>query len=493
MTAPNDNATRWHQLSLAASTAAADADVALVFEDELETLPPRLALACTRAAFAAGRGTWLDVAPATAEAPRVLVLGGGKRDELGAHGWAALGGHLHDAMVALRLASAHLPARTAPHAAPLHDLLLGALLHSFRLEQGRALARPGFHPDRLVLDPAHAAIAAQARRVADSVNRARAWVERPANLLNPRSFAEESRALEDVGVRVEILQGEALVALGAHALVAVGRGAEHGPRLVVAEWRGDPARAEWDAVLVGKGLTFDGGGLNLKARPTIAKMKFDMGGGAAVLGAVELAAARRAPCNVVAVVPMAENAVDALSYRPGDVIASMAGLTIEVADTDAEGRLVLADALAFGLRRYAPRFILDVATLTGAVTAVLHEEFGACFSADDELAAALLAAGAATGESLWRLPLVAAQDYLVDSEVADVANVGAPGFVGAGAGSPTAGAKFLERFARGARWAHLDIAGTAWSSRRTTFAAKGATGFGVRLLDRWLDSLARRD
>jgi leucyl aminopeptidase len=262
--------------------------------------------------------------------------------------------------------------------------------------------------------------------------------------------------------------------------------------MVAAEWRGDPDREGWDVALVGRGLTFDGGGLNLKSRPIIEKMKFDMSGGAAVLGALQLAASRQSRCNAVALVPMVENVIDALAYRPGDVITSMAGLTIEVTDTDAEGRLVLADALPYGLRTYDPNFIIDIATLTGAITSVLHEEFAVCYATDDALARDLTNAGEAVGERLWRLPLDSSQDYLVDSEVADVANVGAPGFLQLGRGSPTAGAKFLQRFVPKTPWAHNDIAGTTWASRRSAMSGKGATGFGVRLIDCWLSDMESR-
>jgi leucyl aminopeptidase len=274
--------------------------------------------------------------------------------------------------------------------------------------------------------------------------------------------------------------------LGAGALLAVARGSEHGARLVIVEWHGAPSRDRWDAVMVGKGLTFDGGGLNLKGHPFISKMKMDMAGGASVLCALELAIARQARANVVAIVPMAENAVDALAYHPGDVVTSLSGLTIEVADTDFEGRLVLADAITYSLRNYRPKWLVDIATLTGVVGRILHEEFAALYASDDELAQELVAAGEAVGERLWRMPLDSSQDYLVESEIADVCNVGAGGLFGLAMASPTAGAKFLEKFAPDTAWAHLDITGVCWSTRRTAKGGKGPTGYGVRMLDRWL-------
>lgn len=449
------------------------------------------ASAVTRSAdFAPNAGRWLDLVGGDAS-PRLVVIGVGAEKDRATERWLDAGGHLIDAMRSLRLASVRLPNcgdLGGPDA--LGALLTGALLHSFRLDQGRREAVPGFQPERLVIDPADTVHADEARRVAGAVNRARAWVEQPANLLTPAVFAHEAAtALGKQGVLVRVLGPAELEELGAGALLAVARGSEHEPHLVVAEWRGDLSRDGWDAALVGKGLTFDAGGLNIKTRPVIEKMKFDMGGAASVLGAVELAASRKARANIVAVVPMAENVIDGRGARPGDVVRSLAGLTVEIVNTDAEGRLVLADGITYAISRYAPAHIVDVATLTGMITGVLHEEFAGLYASDDGLADALLRAGEEAGEPLWRMPLSPTQDYLVDSAVADVSNFGAVGFLGLGGGSSTAGAKFLERFARGTRWAHIDVAGTAWATRRTARSGPGATGFGVFLLDRWLAGL----
>ena len=452
----------------------------------------RAATAARLAGFDAGLGGWLDVLGDEGTLPRLLVLGlkpAGAADP--AERWTGIGGQLFEALGSLRLASVGLPLRhELAGAEDLTNLLTGTLLHSFQLDQGRREALPGFLPQALVIDRADAACAEAAQRLAQPVNRARAWVEQPANLLTPPVFADEAAtALRSRGLEVHVLGVAELEALGAGALLAVARASEHEPRLLVAEWRGDPSRPGWDAALVGKGLTFDGGGLNLKTRPVIEKMKLDMGGAAAVIGAIELAASRGAKLNVVAVVPMAENVIDGRGFRPGDVLRSMSGLTIEVLNTDAEGRLVLADGITYAIRNYAPRRIVDVATLTGLITGVLHEEFAGLYASDDALAQGLLAAGERCAEPLWRLPLTARQDYIVESAVADVANLGAGGFLGVGHGSPAAGAKFLEKFARGTPWAHLDIAGTAFVSRPTARSGKGATGFGVALLDRWLQDL----
>ena len=487
--------TPWSQLRVATSPANAAAVLALAYSDTgiVDKQSPgidRLLAACEVADFSAERGLWLDVIGNLPGPQRSLVLGLGTSQPGEPCRWIAVGGSLVDAMQALRLPSVQLPSAAGIGSEErLEQLVLGALLHSFRSEHRRARSKADVEPLALVIDAADIWLAERAQRVANVVNRTRAWVERPANLLTPPVFAAECRLLEPSGVRVRTLDTKELERLGAGGIIAVGRGAEHGPNLVVAEWRGNTTIDAWDAVLVGKGLTYDGGGLNLKSAPVIEKMKFDMAGAAAALGAVELAAARKAKCNVVAVVPLVENAIDALAYRPGDVITSLSGLTIEVINTDAEGRIVVADALTYGLTNYQPRFIVDVATLTGAMTSILHEEFAGCYATDDQLADALREAGEMTGERIWRLPLDASQDYLVDSTVADVANIGAGGFLGLGGKSPTAGAKFLQRFVGSARWAHLDIAGTAMSSRRTSLSGKGATGFGVRLLDTWLSRL----
>jgi leucyl aminopeptidase len=487
--------TSWNQLQTAislegppAAILLADTDAGLVEAHDADM--QGLQAACANAGFVAEPGRWLDVIGTRPEQGRSVVLGAGTAGSNDNFHWITVGGHLFDALKSLRIRSARLPSATEiGNGRRLEHLILGAMLHSFRLHQGRAQPKSDFQPLSLVIDPSDAPVAERARQIADAVNRARAWVEQPANLLTPPVWASECRALERCGVEVRILGTQDLEKLGAGGILAVGRAAEHGPKLVLAEWRGNATNRCWDAVLVGKGLTYDGGGLNLKSPPVIEKMKFDMAGAAAVLCAVELAASRKARCNIAAVVPMVENAIDALAYRPGDVIRSLSGLTIEVINTDAEGRIVLADALTYGLNTYDPRFIIDVATLTGAMTSILHEEFAGCYATDDTLADALRVAGEATGERMWRLPLDPAQDYLVDSEVADVANLGTPGFLGLGGRSPTAGAKFLQRFAGSARWAHLDIAGTAVSSRRTALCGKGATGYGVRLLDRWLNNL----
>jgi leucyl aminopeptidase len=410
----------------------------------------------------------------------------------GPNEWIAVAGPLLDNMRRNQLRSLRLPAcSTLGGEQNLEALLLGVFLYSFELIKlsGRNTQH---EPMRLSIASQDVEILERAQRRAQAVNRARAWVEQPANILTPVAWVKEaSQMLGSLGAKVEVLGPRQLQEMGANALFAVGRGSEHGAHLLVAEWRGVEQRTNWDVALVGKGLTFDAGGLNLKTQPNIAKMKLDMAGGAAVLGALELAIARRARANIVAIVPVAENVIDALAYRPGDVIQTLSGLTVEVADTDAEGRLVLADAITYGLRHYSPGCLVDLATLTTAVTRVLHEEFAGLYANDDELADELSRAGQEVGEPLWRLPLTSSLDYLVQSDIADLCNIGKGGLFGFGAGSPTAGAKFLEQFCGETRWAHIDITGMVWSGEPGRRYGKGATGFGVQTLDRWLQSRER--
>ncbi len=445
--------------------------------------------AIARAAFDCEPGRWLDFVGESDADSRLVVVG---LDRSGsAPDWTTCGHDVVEALSALRIPEARLPSSGELGGCdPLVRLLAGALAAGFRHEQRRKVLLPDSRPARLLVDPADAVVAEMVVREATPIHRARAWVEQPANLLTPGVFAHEaSAALQARGVATRVLDGADLEALGAGAIVAVARASHEGPRLFVAEWRGDPSRAGWDVALVGKGLTFDAGGLNIKNAPLIEKMRLDMAGGATVIGALELAALRGARVNAVAVVPMLENVVGGAGYRPGDVIQSMSGRTIEVVNTDAEGRLVLADGLTYAVRNYDPTCLVDVATLTGVIAAVLHEEYAGLYASDNGLAAQLLGAAARTGEGLWRMPLGPQLDYLVESKVADLANLGALGHFSNAGGSPTAGAQFLAHFAEGRPWAHLDISGPAWCHHASRRSRPGATGFGVRCLAAWLSDL----
>ncbi|MDM4772538.1 M17 family metallopeptidase [Solimonas sp. SE-A11] len=435
------------------------------------------------------RGIPGDVADLNLGSRRIIAVGCGnaadhEREE---RFWEAAGAAAVDALRTLRIDNAVLVAEPLPLAldaqSATNQLALGATVASYRCTAFRSQQPRGhFEVKALQLPASRWKGTERARQLGDAVNWARALVDAPPNLMTPQGFADAAKELVASGVRVQILDQKALEKLGANGLLAVGRSSDNPPCMLVCEWNGRRAK-QIDLGLVGKGLTFDGGGLNLKSTAHIANMKLDMAGAAAVAGAMRVLAQRKAPINVVAVIPLCENIIDGRAYRPGDVITSLSGLTIEVDNTDAEGRIVLADAISYLIREYQPKKLVDLATLTGAILTALIEEYAGLFTADDALAAELQAASEACGEGLWRMPLTKRQDYLVDSDIADVRNTGKPGLRGAGTSSAIAGAKFLERFAMGTPWAHLDMAGVAMVSRPIIGIPRGTTGYGVRLID----------
>lgn len=319
----------------------------------------------------------------------------------------------------------------------------------------------------------------------DGVALTRELVAEPANIIYAESFVERVRkAAEGTGLVVEALGQAEMEKLGMGALLGVNQGSVREPRLLIMRWNGG-AEGDKPLALIGKGVTFDTGGISIKPAAGMEAMKWDMGGAGAVAGAMLAIAGRKAKANVVGLCGLVENMPSGNAQRPGDVVTSMNGQTIEVINTDAEGRLVLADVMTYAQRELGVRRIVDLATLTGAMIIALGHEHGGLFSNNDTLAAALTSAGTETGEKLWRMPLGDAYDRLIDSPIADIKNVGPRE-----AGSITA-AQFLQRFVEdGVEWAHLDIAGTVWSEKPGTTYDKGATGFGVRLLDRFVETTA---
>ncbi|MFV0622543.1 leucyl aminopeptidase [Sphingomonas sp. ac-8] len=308
----------------------------------------------------------------------------------------------------------------------------------------------------------------------------RTLVSEPANILYPESFVERCRHLEELGVEITVLDEAAMRELGMGALLGVSQGSVREAQLLAMRWNGKGGD-DLDVAFVGKGVTFDTGGISLKPGPGMEDMKWDMGGAGAVAGAMKALASRKAKANVLGVCGLVENMPDGNAQRPGDIVTSMSGQTIEVLNTDAEGRLVLCDAVTWVQRTHKPKTIVDLATLTGAMIIALGNEHGGLFANDDTLADQLLAAGKASGDKLWRFPLSPAYDKLIDSPIADMKNIG-----GRGAGSITA-AQFIGRFIEPeVRWAHLDIAGMVWADKPGTAWDKGATGFGVRVLDRFV-------
>jgi leucyl aminopeptidase len=441
-------------------------------------------------------GTSLDVfAPTGLQAERLHLVGMGPRDEATTLDYERFGGRA--AAAVLTRAAEHLVLAMTGSGNPKVDeatvaarAALGAGLRNYHFDT--YLTTLG-DEDRRSLTTLTVSTAENdaARREWDKLSPAvaanhftRDLCSEPANVLFPESFAERCEALADLGVEVEVLGEDQLSDIGMNALLAVGRGSRKESKVVIMRWKG----ADTDPVaLVGKGVCFDSGGISIKPAGGMEDMKWDMGGAAAVAGAMHMVAARKAKAHVIGIIGLVENMPDGDAQRPGDVVTSMSGQTIEVLNTDAEGRLVLADCMTYVQTTYKPKAMVDLATLTGAILISLGHEYAGLFSNDDALSMALSEAGNAVGEPVWRLPMGEGYDAQLKSPIADMKNIG-----GREAGSITA-AQFLKRFLEeGTAWAHIDVAGMMWNAEGTgptgKVAAKGATGFGPRLLNAWIDT-----
>ena len=434
------------------------------------------------------------LAPAGLDIQRLLLLGAGRADGEEARDWLALGATAYGQIAARRTKSASLIVDVATDGESAGkvaaSLALGAQLRNYafrkyRTKAGEANGNGGEQrgPDRLVIltaDPAGARAAyVHAGALAEGVALARDLVNEPANVLDPVEFAKRAQGLSKVGVEVEVLDVSAMEELKMGALLGVGQGSVKPPRVVVMQWHGAKAKRAKPVCFIGKGVTFDTGGISIKPAAGMEDMKGDMGGAACVTGLMYALAARKAPVNAVGVIGLVENMPSGSAQRPGDIVTSMSGQTIEVLNTDAEGRLVLADVLWYAQERFKPKLVIDLATLTGAIMVSLGKEYAGMFSNDDKLAADLAAAGEATGDKVWRMPLAKAYDKLIDSKNADMKNIG-----GRYGGAITA-AQFLQRFiTKGTPWAHLDVAGVAMDSNKSDISQGWASGWGVRLLDR---------
>ncbi len=455
----------------------------------------RIAKAMKAANFKGGAGQVTDIlAPDGVDFGRVLVIGVGKAD--GADGMAVerWAGHavkrvLTSGAEKLVLQPDALPsvskAEAGSHAA------MGARLAAYRFDTYRTKLKPEQKPTLSTVEIAMdgpAAAKARAEKdaaIVEGVFFARDLVHEPPNVLYPESFAERLRDLETIGVEVEILEPDTMERLGMGALLGVAMGSSRPARMVSMKWNGGSKGAK-PVALVGKGVTFDTGGISLKPGAGMDEMKGDMGGAAAVSGAMKAIALRKAKANVVGIVALVENMPGSNAQRPGDIVNTMSGQTIEVLNTDAEGRLILADAVWYAQDKYEPSAIIDLATLTGAVIVALGHENAGMFSNDEDLAHAITVAGQTEGEPVWRLPLSAAYDKLIDTPNADMKNI---------AGKPVAGsivgAQFIKRFIKdGTPWAHIDIAGTAWKPGpyEDPLSPAWATGYGVRLLNRLIQN-----
>jgi leucyl aminopeptidase len=455
----------------------------MVFEGAALDGPAGQAAAASR--FSGAKGQTLDVlAPAGTEAARLVLVGVGKQDGFDALGVEHAAATAYNAVKASGLTTLRVE---LPNAGPelAARAALGVRLASYRFDKYRtkepAEKKPSIVKTEVVAGDSAAALNAFASlaALADAISFTRDLVSEPANVLYPAEFARRVKALEELGLEVEILGEPEMMKLGMGSLLGVGQGSIRESQLAVMRWNGAADKTAQPIAFIGKGVCFDTGGISIKPADGMEDMKWDMGGAAAVAGLMHVLAGRKAKVNAVGILGLVENMPDGNAQRPGDVVTSMSGQTIEIINTDAEGRLVLADAIWYCQDRFKPKFMVDLATLTGAIIVALGNDLAGCYANDEELAGNLIAASNTEGEPLWRMPLPAQYDKNIDSMIADMKNTG-----GRPGGSITA-ALFIQRFTNGVPWAHLDIASTAWKKPSSVpTIPEGATGYGVRLLNR---------
>jgi leucyl aminopeptidase len=444
------------------------------------------------AAYKGKKNAVLDlIAPPQTGLSRVLAIGAGKASELTAEDWVNLGGVARGALagrdgkgasVALELDGGLSPDSIA-------DFALGLMLRGYKFDKYKSKKKAEDSEEEdsplksinvLCADPEAARAAFSARKaLAEGVIRARDLVNEPANMLGPAEFAARAEELSSSGVAVEVLGEEQLEKLGMGALLAIGQGSVRPSHVVVMRWSGASDKDARPIAFVGKGVTFDTGGISLKPSAGMEDMKGDMAGAACVVGLMHALAGRGAKVNAIGAIGLVENMPSGAAIRPGDVVTAMSGTTIEVLNTDAEGRMVLADVLWHVQQQFKPRAVINLATLTGAIMVALGKEHAGLFSNDDALAQQLTEAGLATDEKVWRMPLGKKYDKMIESKVADIKNTGGRW------GGAISAAQFLQRFIEdGTPWAHIDIAGTGMAASDSDVNRSWGSGFGVRLLDR---------
>jgi leucyl aminopeptidase len=451
--------------------------------------------AIAAAEFTGKKGQSASLLAPNAGLKRVLLLGTGKPEAFTARAAEELGGAIFAAISKEPEATVLAETLDATHAAHLG---LGARLRSYKFDKYRTTLKEDekaklakltiLSGDPIKSRAAYAPLAA----VADGVEFTRDLVTEPANVLYPAEFAERVEELKKLGLKIEVYGKKDLEKLGFGSLLSVSWGSEREPRMVVLQWLGASGATGTDGkktkkpkdpiAFIGKGVTFDTGGISIKPAAGMEDMKWDMAGAGTVVGLMAALAGRKARVDAVGLVGLVENMPSGSAVRPGDVVKSYSGQTIEILNTDAEGRLVLADVLYYAQERFAPKYMIDLATLTGAIIVGLGHEYAGLFSNDDDLSEKLIAAGKVTDEKLWRMPLAPlgeAYDKNLNSPIADMQNIG-----GGRAGGSITAAQFLQRFVNGKPWAHLDIAGMAWATKDSATTPKGASAFGVRLLDR---------
>jgi leucyl aminopeptidase len=425
------------------------------------------------------------VAAGLSELPcdKLIVIGLGKPDDLAKADWVMLGGLVAGKLKAGAVSVVGALAGKPLTSSEVADLALGMRMRAYSFDRYKTKKKDDDDSAAVavtlhVSDVAAVKKALKSRNaVADGINLARELVNEPPNVLNPETFAKRASALEDVGVEVQVLGEKELKKLGMRALLGVGVGSQYESQVVIMRWNGAKDAKAQPVAFIGKGVTFDTGGISIKPAGGMEDMKGDMAGAACVTGLMHALAARKAKVNAIGVIGLVENMPDGKAQRPGDIVTSMSGQTIEIINTDAEGRLVLADVLWHTQAAFKPRFMINLATLTGAIMVALGQEHAGLFSNNDELSDRISAAGKSTGERVWRMPLDPAYDKIIDSKFADVKNSG-----GRFAGSITA-AQFLQRFVNDCPWAHLDVAGTAMAANQTEINRSWGPGWGVRLLN----------
>ena len=423
------------------------------------------------------------LAPAGTDLERIVVVGTGKAEEMNEIAWRKLGGATRARVATAEKVTVLLAGDAlAADAASAATFAQGWQLRAYEFDRYKTRKKDDEKSTKqavtmLVEDVSAAKKAwAVAEAVSDGVMLARDLVNEPANILGPVEFAERAAKLADLGVEIDVLDGERMEKHGMGALLGVAQGSVRPPRMVVMKWMGGKAKQK-PVAFVGKGVVFDTGGISIKPAGGMEDMKGDMGGAAAVTGLMHALAARKAKVNAIGIIGLVENMPDGNAQRPGDIVTSMSGQTIEIINTDAEGRLVLADALWYCKEIFKPQFMINLATLTGAILVALGNQHAGIFSNNDDLAEKLTKAGIDADERVWRLPLGPEYDKMIDSKFADMKNTG-----GRYAGSITA-AQFLQRYVDDTPWVHIDVAGTAMSSPSNDINTSWGSGYGVRLLD----------
>ena len=472
--------------------------IAAILMSEGQELPPivadldksgQLSRAIKIKKFTAKHLSSINIVAPDKDLDGVLLIGCGDHEKLDEDAWLKIGGKIR--ALGANNAQITIVAQSSQNAKysgeNLALIAMGAKLRSYIFDDYKTKTKDKKIPKSISIAIASEAATAARKKwtgldgVSDGVIIARDLVNEPANKLGALEFSRRAQKLSALGVKVEVLGEKEMKALKMDALLGVNLGSVRPPRLVVMKWDGGKPKQR-PIAFVGKGVVFDTGGISIKPAGGMEDMKGDMGGAAAVTGLMHALASRKAKANVIGIIGLVENMPDGKAQRPGDIVKSMSGQTIEIINTDAEGRLVLADALWYCQKRFKPQFMINLATLTGAILVALGNHHAGLFSNNDELAENITTAGVDTAEKVWRLPLGPEYDKLIDTKNADMKNTG-----GRWAGSITAG-QFLQRFVNDVPWAHLDVAGTAMGSPKHEYSQSWSSGFGVRLLNRLVEN-----